>query len=480
MDTTSLPGTTSLPPPGPLRARALLRATEETDDVLRVLHLFAQALDQPDLTPDLRAEIHLLRGQLESAALGRISDAIASFDAAANAGPSLGLLGYAKAGAAYYRFRAGEPLDMPSFDRAVGLSQQASDPRLRAFPRVLRALAIGTSDLAQACELLEVELREAAESGQVLDFVDLTHHLAIAKLQRGQFAAARDHLDRGETTARNPGIRARNLAIHAELEAALGNEAAARSYATVAETALMESGDAVPLTHVRIALATLELSLGDPQAAWNSLEPSTQTTVAPEHIVQIRVFPYAIEALVELGELVQATALAKRLEDAESILTRWRGPALRARALVQAPTNPDRTLSLFDAALDADEKLGAGFESARTSFARGRVLRRWKRRRAARESLEAALTGFEEMGARLWAARVAKDLERTAARRALNGELTQSDAQVARLAASGRTNREIAQTLFVSTKTVEAALSRVYGTLGVRSRSELAALRTSF
>jgi ATP/maltotriose-dependent transcriptional regulator MalT len=442
--------------------------------------LFAQALDQPDLTPDVRAEIHLLRAQWESAALGRISDAIASFDAAADAGPSLGLLGCAKAGAAYYRFRAGEPLDMPSFDRAVGLSQQAADPRLRAFPRLLRALAIGTSDLARACELLEVELREAAESGEVLDFVELTHHLATAKLQRGQFTAARDHLDRAETPARKPGIRARHLAIHAELDAALGDEAAARSYAAVAETALSESGDAVGLTQLRIALATLELSLGDPEAAWDTLETSAQTRGAPQHFVLVRVFPYAIEALVELGELEQSTALAKRLEDAERILTRWRGPALRARALVEAPTDRDRTLMLFDAALEADARLGSEFECARTVFARGRVLRRWKRRRAARESLEAALTRFEEMGARLWAVRVANELERTAARRAVKGELTQSDAQVARLAASGSTNREIAQTLFVSTKTVEAALSRVYGTLGVRSRAELAALRTPF
>jgi DNA-binding NarL/FixJ family response regulator len=77
------------------------------------------------------------------------------------------------------------------------------------------------------------------------------------------------------------------------------------------------------------------------------------------------------------------------------------------------------------------------------------------------------------------APRVTQELERTAAPRVVDGELTPSDAQVARLAASGRTDREIAQTLFVSTKTVEAALSRVYGTLGVRSRAGLAALRIS-
>jgi DNA-binding CsgD family transcriptional regulator len=192
------------------------------------------------------------------------------------------------------------------------------------------------------------------------------------------------------------------------------------------------------------------------------------------------VLPYAIEALVELGRSEEAATLADGLEGAEGILARWRGPALRARALVQAPTDRDRALTLFDGALAADKQLGSGFESARTLFARGRVLRRWKRRRAARDSLESALASFEAMGAQLWALRVRQELERTAARRVVDGELTPSDAQVARLAARGRTNREIAQTLFVSTKTVEAALSRVYGTLGVRSRAELAALRISF
>jgi DNA-binding CsgD family transcriptional regulator len=471
---------TSLPPPGPLRARGFLDAIEETDDVLGILHLFAQALDQPGLTADLRAEIHLLRAQFESAALGRIDDAIASFEAAANARPSPGLLGCAMAGAAYYRFRAGEPLDVPAFERAVALSQQSPDSRVRAFARELRAVAAGTHDLARARDLLELEIREAEKLGNEFEFVEVTHHLAVLELHAGRLAAARDQLERVGTLARRPDMHARHIGLHAALEAALGNEAAARDHASTAEPALGEAGDAVGLTHLRIAMATLELSLGDPDAAWQTLERSALTTGAERHFVLVRVLPYAAEALVELGRSEQAAALAQGLEEAESILARWRGPALRARALVQAPTDRDRSLALFDAALDVDEQLGSGFERARTLFARGRVLRRWRRRRTARESLEAALTGFEEMGARLWAVRVAQELERTAKRRAVNGELTPSDTQIARLAATGRTNREIAQTLFVSTKTVEAALSRVYGTLGVRSRAELAALRTSF
>src|SRR5215510_5632402 len=241
---------TSLPPTSALRVRALLDAARETDDVLGILHLFAQALDQPDLTPDLRAEIHLWRAQLESAGLGRIGDAIASFDAAADAKSSPGLVGCAQAGAAYYRFRAGEPLDMATFDRAVALSQQATDRHLRAFPRLLRALAVGTSDLARACELLQVELRDAAERRHDPDFVEFAHHLATAKLKMGQFAAARDHLDVAEAPAQTPGTRARHLALHAELNAALGNEAAARSYASAGELALSEAGDAIGVTHL--------------------------------------------------------------------------------------------------------------------------------------------------------------------------------------------------------------------------------------
>jgi DNA-binding CsgD family transcriptional regulator len=471
---------TSLPPPGPLRARALLDSVEAADDVLGTLHLFAKALDQPGLTADLRAEVHLSRAQWESAALGRIDDAIASFDAAASAQPSPGLLGCAMAGAAYYRFRSGEPLDMPTFERAVALSQQSPDPRLRAFPRELRALATGTYDLARARDLLKLELCEAERIGDEVEFVEIAHHLTSLELHAGRLAAARDQLERAETYGRRPDRRARHLGLHAALAAALGNVTAARGHASVAQPALLEAGDPVGITHLRIAIATLELSLGDPDAAWREVQRSALTTDAQRHFVLVRVIPYAIEALVELGKMEHAAALAQGIEAAESILARWRGPALRARALVQAAIDRDRALALFDAALDADERLGSGFECARTLFARGRVLRRWKRRRAARESLEAALTGFEEMGARLWADRVAQELKRTATRRAVNGELTPSDAQVARLAASGRTNREIAQTLFVSTKTVEAALSRVYGTLGVRSRAELAALRTSF
>src|SRR5919198_4484091 len=86
-------------PPGLYRARELLEQSRLCSDVLAGLHLLARALDQPGLTADVRAEIHLQRAVIESAALLRTEDAIASFEAAADAGASAGLRAVAIAGA---------------------------------------------------------------------------------------------------------------------------------------------------------------------------------------------------------------------------------------------------------------------------------------------------------------------------------------------------------------------------------------------
>jgi DNA-binding NarL/FixJ family response regulator len=79
---------------------------------------------------------------------------------------------------------------------------------------------------------------------------------------------------------------------------------------------------------------------------------------------------------------------------------------------------------------------------------------------------------FESIGAAQWAAQASGDLERVGRRNDADG-LTPSEARVAELAASGLTNREVAATAFMSQKTVEANLSRVYRKLGIRSRAEL-------
>jgi DNA-binding CsgD family transcriptional regulator len=115
------------------------------------------------------------------------------------------------------------------------------------------------------------------------------------------------------------------------------------------------------------------------------------------------------------------------------------------------------------------------FEHARTLFAAGAIERRAKRKAQAGKALEQARTIFEQLGARLWLERARLELERTGVHRTAGGELSAAERSVADLAASGATNKEIAAHLFMSVKTVEAHLSRVYRKLGLHSRTELAA-----
>ena len=115
------------------------------------------------------------------------------------------------------------------------------------------------------------------------------------------------------------------------------------------------------------------------------------------------------------------------------------------------------------------------FDRARTLLALGTVQRRAKQRADARRTLEAALALFEELGAALWTERARAEIARLGGRRARDrDELTETERRIAELAASGRSNREIAGELFVSERTVEANLTRAYRKLGVRSRTELA------
>ena len=82
------------------------------------------------------------------------------------------------------------------------------------------------------------------------------------------------------------------------------------------------------------------------------------------------------------------------------------------------------------------------------------------------------------MGAKLWADRARQELERVGIRRPAGDEMTETERRVAELAAAGKTNREIAEALFISPKTVEANLAHIYRKLGIRSRAELGARMT--
>jgi DNA-binding CsgD family transcriptional regulator len=133
----------------------------------------------------------------------------------------------------------------------------------------------------------------------------------------------------------------------------------------------------------------------------------------------------------------------------------------------------DGALAALDE-LDLDAAAKLPFELGRALLVRGRVLRRVKQKRAAADTLREALAIFERLGAPAWEAQARAELDRVGLRRSPD-ELTATERRVAELAAEGLTNREVASKAFMSPKTVQANLTRVYRKLGISSRAELGA-----
>ena len=126
-------------------------------------------------------------------------------------------------------------------------------------------------------------------------------------------------------------------------------------------------------------------------------------------------------------------------------------------------------------ALRHAEALRMPFELARIALLAGRLDRRRKARRSASVNLERARSGFAGLGAVGWVEIADAELARLGRRARSTDALTETEDAVARLAARGLTNREVGDAAFLTPKSVEGVLARVYGKLGIRSRAELGA-----
>ena len=158
---------------------------------------------------------------------------------------------------------------------------------------------------------------------------------------------------------------------------------------------------------------------------------------------------------------------AQRLERVSALAN-----CARCRGLVTAQAGDlEGALAAFAEALEWHAKVELPLDKGRTLLALGAAQRRLKRRREARATLEEALAVFEQMGAALWAERARSELRRISGRAASPGGLTPAEERVAALVAEGKTNREVAAALFLSDRTVEGHLSRVFAKLGVDDRT---------
>jgi DNA-binding CsgD family transcriptional regulator len=258
-----------------------------------------------------------------------------------------------------------------------------------------------------------------------------------------------------------------------------GDVDAARADAEEGLRQSVRNEDTLDASCNRAVLGFLEFSLSNPTAAIRRLEPVLaflDEMGSPEPGI-IPCVPDAIEALVSLGRLDEAEGLLDRLERQGRTLGRpWAiASAARGRGLLTAARGDlSAASSALEQALLEHRRVPQPFELARTLLVKGEVERRAKQKRAARSTLEQALAIFQHLGAPLWAQRARDDLARVVgAVLPSSTELTPTEQRIAQLVGEGMKNREVADALFISVKTVEANLSRIFHKLGVRSRTEL-------
>jgi DNA-binding CsgD family transcriptional regulator len=219
----------------------------------------------------------------------------------------------------------------------------------------------------------------------------------------------------------------------------------------------------------------LEGAVRDLAAVWDHVER--------EGVLDPGAFPVApdlVEALVDAGSPDRASQVAERLAAlARNQEHPWAAVgAQRSSALVELAVNGygERAATALQDAATTYAALGLAFDSARTLLVLGRAQRRARNWGAVRETLERAAKAFDAIASPGWADNARSELGRVGARRAVPvGQLTDTEARVARLAANGLTNKEIAKELVVTVNTVEFHLRNAYAKLGIRSRAQLAA-----
>ena len=476
-------------PAGPDHARVLVRlgwlgAQVDSLTTSDAVSYQQRALEECGDVQEVRAAAHAVLARMLGiggdyrAGLRHAQLALAASDGIETAGifPSPhGELGIAK-------FFAGEGLDEELFEQGIELESRAArvrEPYQSA--RLKYALALlYAGDLSRARTMLFDLLSMATELDRVRSTAGCMLHLIDVEVRAGHIAQAEAHaaefvhLDRqlrGELGSEwyPSGI----VAVQ------LGRVEEARRILTDGIDYSRHIGSSIWLARHLWALGHLELSAGDLSAARGALVPLPRLlretglgewSAHPVH-------PDAIETLVGLGDIDEAVELTDELEEYARRLDRPWGlaTAARSKALIfSARGTTDAALEAADRALDEHERLDWPFEQARTLLVTGTILRKLGRRRDAAARLDHARAIFAALRNPLWLARVEAETRRLGGRRSAPGSLTPTEQRVADLAGQGLRNAEIAAQLYVTPKTVEATLSRVYRKLSVRSRTELA------
>jgi len=475
-------------PPGDARAEALFyraRLDMFGVDWRTPMGMFREALAEAS-DPNVQARIELALAQLLGMARGNVGEATDHARATATLAERIGrddLLGEALGLLAKYEVLSGEPVTDGLIERALGLQPAMSHLWVSQWPiDYVAGIAEWTDDLEGAIATWDEVCRLAVERGDEASREWTLWRLAQVECLTGAWDAARRHIDEGQAMTVQSGraeFEAIYLAVRALLEAHLGDVAGSQVAVQRALELAGRSGAAVARREALRARGFLALSLGRPDEAHADLGPLIADARASGigEPAAMRYLADDIEALIDIGRLEAAEDQLRWLEgaarrgDRPSALAaagRCRGLVLAARGDTVA------AIDVVRRAMAEHERVSMPFDRARTLLVLGRIARRSKSKRIGRDALEEALAIFDGLGASIWAATARVELARIAGRRSSDGRLTPTEWRVASLLAEGRSTKQVAATLFVTSKTVETYTSRIYAKLGVHSRAALA------
>jgi DNA-binding CsgD family transcriptional regulator/tetratricopeptide (TPR) repeat protein len=302
---------------------------------------------------------------------------------------------------------------------------------------------------------------------------------AIALVALGRFHLGRAAADEGVRLASDFGHRSGaswSLCTLAQLDALRGDEAATRRRADEAIDLATAVGATMIVGFAEWALGLLDLTLGRPHEATDRLLLVTAIDRSESN---------PLTRLWSTPDLIEAAARSGRIDEAVDRFAHYKAwaqhsssPArLSVLARCQALVGDGDVADRFETALAPDATLSP-FLRARTDLLYGEWLRRGRRPGEARSHLRRAADGFRQVGAPPWQERAESELRatgETARRRdpSTLDQLTPQELQISGLVATGMTNRQIAAQLYLSPRTIDYHLRKVFTKLGVASRNEL-------
>ena len=366
-----------------------------------------------------------------------------------------------------------------AFAQAGRLATSAGDPQALILAGTG---AVYVGDVVASRRMLAEAVAIARARGAVAALAFALQLVAHVELLEGRFALAGTDAAEGLALAQETGadaVAAQCRALLAWRAAVRGAEEEARELATAALVWAGAQPRRLAAESAQRALALADLGAGRFDAGLDRL----LTLHAPG--------AHPARRLLGVGDLVEAAVRAGRAEAVEeplAALTAWTaatgsawGAAIVAGAAVQLATDAETAEAAYATATAAHDRAELPFDRGRLELRLGEHLRRAQQRVDARRHLRLALDWFAQTGAAPWEQRAAAELRatgETARRRDAStlDELTAQELQIARLVAGGATNRDVAGRLFLSPRTVEYHLRKVFQKVGVTSRTQLAGL----